>query len=189
MATKKHTDDSASITTTKLEQSGDFSATIAILDSDTFETTQSVSNEQSHTSDGEQAVAPIAKPRGRPKAGATDDQISAALQATHGLLTPAAKVLGISRQALTKLLKPVHQALITDIRESITDAAEANLYKLIQLGDERSVQFWLTRQGKARGYSEKQEIKVESAGSPEDSKARREIITRLLKGKNGSRSD
>ncbi len=125
--------------------------------------------------------SPPERKRGRPKAAASDDDISAALHVANGLLTPAAKVLGITRQALAKLLKPSHKALIEDLREVITDMAEEKLFRQIQFGDERSVQFWLTRQGKNRGYSEKQEIKVETGGAV-DSKAREANIRKLFKG-------
>jgi len=116
------------------------------------------------------------------KKAPTSDEIFAALQAANGLLSPAATILGVSRSVLAKAMKSVHHALCQELKDAVTDTAEAKLFRMIELGDERAVQFWLTRQGKTRGYSEKQEIKVEGIASPEDSKARREAISRLLKG-------
>lgn len=110
----------------------------------------------------------------------TDEQITSALTACHGLMNPAAKTLGVGVDCLRKNLKPQHIQLIAEQREAITDAAEAHLFMGIQRGDPRTVEFWLKYQGKTRGYSEKQEVRLEGQVTTEDAAKRRSSIQGLL---------
>ena len=133
-----------------------------------------------------------AKKKGRPKGGfkkLDPEHITSALKATHGLISPAAKLLAVDVSTLRKQLTAVHYAEIVAFRDDISDLAEQSLFAQIQRGDERAIQFWLKYQGKGRGYSEKQEIKVEEVSSPEASRKRKAGIEALFKSLAGKSDD
>jgi hypothetical protein len=93
-------------------------------------------------------------------AAVTNAKIIAALRDTRGMVTVAARKLGISRQQIYRRIESsedVREAL-EESRDFTTDTAELALYKAIQDGEAWAVCFYLKTQGKERGYVEKQQI-------------------------------
>ena len=68
-----------------------------------------------------------------------------ALEKSAGIITPACKAVGISRESIRKWR-------LQD------DFAETALMKNIQAGDTRAITFYLSTKGRSRGYSEKLSI-------------------------------
>jgi len=69
-----------------------------------------------------------------------------------------AKDLGVSRGNLYTYIREVMNLDYKDMRESMLDVAEAKLMKNIVDGNQNAIQFFLDRQGKGRGYGEKQQM-------------------------------
>lgn len=84
------------------------------------------------------------------------ETIIAALRASGGVVTLAAKKLNINRRTLNRYLveTPELWTIKEEIREEILDLAEAELIKLIREGHPRSVQFYLRTMGRERGYGD-----------------------------------
>jgi hypothetical protein len=78
----------------------------------------------------------------------------AALEATGGLIAPAARRLGVSRQTVyraTQTYPTVKQAL-DDAREALLDVAEDNIFRAASAGDVPTSKWLLERLGRDRGY-------------------------------------
>lgn len=105
-------------------------------------------------------------PGGKPQKF-TPEQIAAALRATRGLLSDAAKQLGCSRQTISDYLEryPELKTVIVEAREAMLDFAEAKLYQHIAEGSERLLQFHLQTQGRRRGYRTDAPAVAEGAGA------------------------
>lgn len=101
--------------------------------------------------------------RSQPK----DAQIIAALQASAGIMTAAARALGMERSSLWRRVSKSAKltAVLQEVRESVLDLAESSLLKALQRGDAWAVCFFLKCQAKQRGYSERTEI-TGPAGKP-----------------------
>lgn len=82
-----------------------------------------------------------------------------ALTESRGLISPAARKLGASRDTVKRYIRQYSTvaAACEDARESTTDMAEAALYKAIQQGESWAVCFYLKCQAKDRGYVERAE--------------------------------
>lgn len=96
----------------------------------------------------------------------SDARIIEALKASKGLVSPAAKKLGISRETIHKRIREhpkVKQAVI-DAREEILDLAEAQLLKSINQGEIKSIHYILDRLGGSRGYCPRSEVQTEISG-------------------------
>lgn len=83
-----------------------------------------------------------------------------ALRRTHGLVAPAAELLGVSRGSLYRAidrykLKDYQRQLREEV---IGDIAELKLFEAIQAGKPWAVTFYLKTLGRWRGYVERQEI-------------------------------
>ena len=90
----------------------------------------------------------------------TQEQMIKALEESKGLIAPAARALGCSRDTIRTYLEEytaVAQAKL-DQREAVTDMAENALYAAILRGEAWAVCFYLKTQAKARGYVERAEI-------------------------------
>lgn len=96
----------------------------------------------------------------------TTTEVENALRNTKGMVSVAAKTLGITRQALYNRINKstALQELIADEREAMTDTAELALHRAIVNGEAWAVCFYLKTQGKSRGYVEKQEISGPNGG-------------------------
>ena len=90
----------------------------------------------------------------------SQEQVIEALEQSKGLIAPAARALGCSRDTVRSYLEEyiaVGQAKL-DQREAVTDMAENSLYEAIRRGEAWAVCFYLKCMAKDRGYVEKAEI-------------------------------
>ena len=88
------------------------------------------------------------------------EQMVRALEESKGLIAPAARALGCSRDTIRKYLDEygeVAQAML-DQREAVTDMAENSLYEAIRRGEAWAVCFYLKCMAKDRGYVERAEL-------------------------------
>jgi hypothetical protein len=90
----------------------------------------------------------------------TLEECKKALADAHGLVTPAAEVLGVLRSTLYMRIQknPSLRRVFDDARESMLDMAEQKLFDAMRSGDAWAVQFVLKTIGKNRGYCERQEL-------------------------------
>jgi hypothetical protein len=97
----------------------------------------------------------------------TSEQIIAALQATNGLVSLAAKKLGCSPQTIYKRAKNVQivRQAIDDSRDELVDHAELALRAAVLDKEAWAVALVLRTLGKHRGYVERQEITGAEGGS------------------------
>lgn len=88
------------------------------------------------------------------------NQIKDALSKTGGFKTQAAKMLGISYQALWKRIKADKELEMFDeeLQEQFLDMAESKLLQQVREGNLGAICFFLKCKGKHRGYIEKQQI-------------------------------
>lgn len=96
----------------------------------------------------------------------------AALEATGGLIAPAARRLGVSRQTVyraTQTYPTVKQAL-DDAREALLDVAEDNIFRAASEGDVPTSKWLLERLGRDRGYVLRVENETLSFSASEVSK-------------------
>ena len=63
-----------------------------------------------------------------------------------------ARSLGCDRRTLSSYIKKRFPDLLSEMRESMLDIAEAKLLQNINSGNENSIEYFLDRQGKDRGY-------------------------------------
>lgn len=81
------------------------------------------------------------------------------LAKTKGLVSPAARILGVSRGTLYNYIQadPEIKQAVYDSRETLIDMAEAKLAELVANGETTAIIFTLKTIGKHRGYIEKTE--------------------------------
>ena len=98
----------------------------------------------------------------------TEKQLIEALQSCGGFRTATAKLLNVSRSAVSNRINksPKLLQIVDDIEESRLDIAESALINALKDGDPWAIQFYLKRKGQRRGYIEKQELEV-STTAPE----------------------
>ena len=90
----------------------------------------------------------------------TEEQIAKALKASGGLITHAARKLGVTQPAVSQRVKSSEflQAVIQEITESTLDLAESQLMEKIREGHIAAIIFYLKTKGRDRGFSERMEI-------------------------------
>ncbi len=90
----------------------------------------------------------------------TPQEIIDALEVSRGLIAPAARNLGCSRDTIRKYLAeyPEVAKAKADMREAVTDSAESSLYRAIEDREAWAVCFYLKTQAKDRGYVERAEL-------------------------------
>lgn len=119
----------------------------------------------------------------------TDADIAEGLRQCKGMVTPTVKWLArekgvsVTRQTVSSHISKsaTLQAVQAEIEAETLDYAESRLLSLIAEGDRTAIIFYLKCKGKARGYTERQEvagvadsplalptIKVEYVDSPDD---------------------
>ena len=83
-----------------------------------------------------------------------------ALEQTLGVVTTAAKLVGIDRNSHYRWLEEDvdYKAAVKAIEDVAIDFAESQLHKQIKKGSTQATVFYLKTKGKKRGYVEKQEI-------------------------------
>lgn len=89
--------------------------------------------------------------------GITNKKLIVTLEAAGGLISVAAKKMGIDRGTLYNWIrkdKELQEAL-ANIKESLLDFTESKLLGNIKAGDNAAICFYLKCQGKARGYTER----------------------------------
>jgi len=87
-----------------------------------------------------------------------------ALEKTLGIITPAAKMVGISRETHRKwcISDPDYASKVSELESVALDFAESMLTKRMEQGSDAAVIFFLKTRGKARGYVERTEHIVET---------------------------
>lgn len=91
----------------------------------------------------------------------TNAQAADAIREARGLMSVAARRLGVTRQALYLRLQkaPYLRETLSEAREFTADVAEAALFRAIENGEAWAVCFFLKCQAKSRGYIEKLEVR------------------------------
>ena len=91
-----------------------------------------------------------------------------ALEQTLGVVTPAAAMVGITRQTHWLWMKsdPDYAQAVEAVQDIALDFAESQLHAQIKDKDTIATIFYLKTKGKKRGYIEKQEISVEANVKP-----------------------
>ena len=90
----------------------------------------------------------------------TPEEYVQAVTESQGLISVAARRLGVTRAAVYRAAKD-HEEVKTaleDARERTTDLAEGKLFQKINEGDNTAIIFYLKTQAKKRGYVERQEL-------------------------------
>jgi Bacterial regulatory protein, Fis family len=89
-----------------------------------------------------------------------------ALRDARGLISVAARRLGVTRQAVRQRIAkhPSLREVRDEAREAMTDIAESALYEQILRGEAWAVCFYLKTQGKDRGYVERSTSAVAVGG-------------------------
>lgn len=100
------------------------------------------------------------------KSGHTIESIEAELRKTKGMVAIAARQLGLTRQGLYfRINRSARlQQLLQEEREVVTDSAELKLYQAIMNGDMIAVKYYLSTQGRTRGYVIRTETDLTSDG-------------------------
>lgn len=83
--------------------------------------------------------------------------VTDAMRATSGVVSEAARSLGVSRGGLQKWLAkhPDVRALTNEYRDALVDMAEAELATKVKDGDMVAIAFTLKTLGRSRGYIER----------------------------------
>ena len=83
-----------------------------------------------------------------------------ALERSLGIVTPACKEVGISRNTFYEYYKTdaEFKAKVDDINEITLDFVENNLLKKIKEGSERSILFYMKYKARKRGYTDSLDI-------------------------------
>ena len=90
----------------------------------------------------------------------TVDEIATVLKKKAGNMAETARALKVTRQAVHKRVSEDEtlQAIVSDAREALVDAAESQALKQIKQGNTAMIIFTLKTLGKSRGYVERQEL-------------------------------
>lgn len=90
----------------------------------------------------------------------TPEQVVAALRNHRGLVTQAAKELGIGVRTVYDYVQRYASVreVVQEMKESRLDYTEGKLYDLIDKGEPAAIFFHLKTQGKHRGWVERQEL-------------------------------
>ena len=93
-------------------------------------------------------------------------QVVDALHSSAGLMAPAAKRLGCTRQTINNYARiyPTVKLAIANAREDILDLAESKLFTAINSGEAWAICFFLKTKGKVRGYVERTESDITTNG-------------------------
>jgi hypothetical protein len=88
------------------------------------------------------------------------EKLLEALERSLGIVTPACKEVGISRNTFYEYYKTdiIFKEAVDDINEITLDFAENQLLKKIKEGSERSILFYMKYKARKRGYSDSLDI-------------------------------
>lgn len=84
------------------------------------------------------------------------EKVLEALERSLGIITPACKEVGITRETFYRWLREDEEFKnkVEEINELQGDFVENQLFKKIKEGSERSILFYMKYKGKKRGYSD-----------------------------------
>lgn len=86
----------------------------------------------------------------------TKKNVTQSIRNSYGILSNAAKSLGIERKELARLVKKFRlEPVVDDERDKIADLAENMLIERLNEGSENMIKFVLLSFGAERGYSDK----------------------------------
>jgi predicted transcriptional regulator len=90
----------------------------------------------------------------------TADEVVSALEHAKGMIAPAARSLGCSRNTIKRYLKEDTDIARAhaDMSEHVTDRAELKLFDAIERGEAWAICFYLKCKAKDRGYVERAEV-------------------------------
>ena len=102
----------------------------------------------------------------RSAVGVSEEKIAEALEASCGIQTTAAKMIGLTQSGVSRRIStsPYLQQVIHEIREEILDICETELFKKIRSGNLTALIYYTKCFGKQRGYLEKAELDVRPVG-------------------------
>jgi hypothetical protein len=88
------------------------------------------------------------------------EKLLEALERSLGIVTPACKEVGISRNTFYEYYKTdiIFKEAVDDINEITLDFVENNLLKKIKEGSERSILFYMKYKARKRGYTDSLDI-------------------------------
>ena len=88
------------------------------------------------------------------------DLVIQCLEKSLGIVTPAVKEAGISRDTFYRWYKtdPDFKAKVDDINEITLDFVENQLLKKIKEGSEKSIMFYMRYKARKRGYTDNVDI-------------------------------
>jgi len=113
----------------------------------------------------------------------TQQQVIAALRATRGLVTLAARHLGCNRDTIDAYCRryPQVRAALDAARAQQLDVAEAQLFKAIDEGNLAAITFYLRGPGRHRGYGDHLEVDatVDVLSTPEWLRTRAALLAAL----------
>lgn len=91
---------------------------------------------------------------------ATKKKLLEALERTLGIVTPACKEAGVSRDTFYKYYRedPVFKSQVDELENLTLDYVESQLFKQIKDGSERSILFYMKYKGRKRGYNDSLDI-------------------------------
>ncbi len=91
-----------------------------------------------------------------------------ALEQTLGVVTTAAKMVGINRSTHYDWLEEdeAYRLTVKSIDDVAIDFAESQLHKQIKKGSTQATVFYLKTKGKKRGYVERQEHELSGGAKP-----------------------
>jgi hypothetical protein len=114
----------------------------------------------------------------------TPETVAKVIRQTGGILSPAAKILGYSRQSLYDYVKRHHlEGVITEAREEFLDEAEDALRKQIQEGNVTAIIFALKYLGKSRGYIDRVAVRtIPGVEETVEAEADADVITINVRG-------
>jgi transcriptional regulator with XRE-family HTH domain len=117
---------------------------------------------------GKAPAKPKPRPLKRPPNSLTIADVAKALAATAGILTPAARRLGVDRTTLWRFTQK-HPEEVAEAKlaakEHALDVAETKLVEGINRGEFPFVRFYLESQGKERGYGKQLEVSGPKGGA------------------------
>ena len=92
--------------------------------------------------------------KSHPKTGPTVQAIIEALLRTGGMMSKAARILNCDVKTITNRMKecPEIEKALAEAEDRRLDEAETMLDRNIGKGDQRAIEFFLSKKGKARGY-------------------------------------
>jgi predicted transcriptional regulator len=111
----------------------------------------------------------VGRQKGRANDRYTIEEVIAALQETGGLKSRAARLLGCTRQTVSRYIDryaEVREAM-EQAEEDLLDEAEDKLREQIRDGQLTAIIFYLKTKGKGRGYTERVETTGKDGGPVE----------------------